>query len=95
VVVEFTVVSGKETDSGVCFLNSMKDFHDPKCFTAFITSKGLKKFKEDPKVEKPADYYMKKKVRVSGSIKTRNDQYQIEVNSPDQIKVVEDEPKAP
>jgi hypothetical protein len=49
VTVEFKVFDGREISSGVCFLNSSSDREDPKRFTAFITGKGLKKFKEDPK----------------------------------------------
>ncbi len=91
VTVEFKVVDGREISSGVCFLNSSSDRQDPKRFTAFITNKGLKKFKEDPKTEKPADMYKGKKIQVTGAIKTYQKQFEIEVNSPDQIKIIEEE----
>jgi hypothetical protein len=90
VTVEFKVVGGREIDSGVCFLNSSTDRNDPKGFTAFITNKGLKKFKEDPKTEKPAELYKSKKVRVSGAIKKFRDRLEIEVNDPSQITIVEE-----
>lgn len=91
VVVEFKVAAGLETASGVCFLNNTSDREDPERFTAFISKKGLTKFKEDPKTEKPAEYFKKKTIRVTGPIKTYNKTYEIEVNSPDQIKIVEEE----
>ncbi len=93
VIVEFKIVDGREIDKGVCFLNSTTDRQDPKRFTAFITGKGLKKFKEDPKTEKPADLFKGKKVQVTGAIKTFNKQYEIEIDSPDQIKILDEEKK--
>jgi hypothetical protein len=93
VTVEFKVVAGRELESGVCFLNSSTDRNDPKRFTVFINSKGLKKFKENPKTEKPADYFGKKTVRATGTIKQYHEAYEIEVSSPDQIVIVEEEKK--
>src|SRR5262249_2814154 len=90
VIVEFKVSQGREIDSGVCFLNSAGASGDPKRFTAFITGKGLKKFKEDPKTEKPADLFKGKKIQVSGAIKKYKDSWEIEVNDPSQIKIVEE-----
>jgi hypothetical protein len=93
VTVEFKVAAARELDSGVCFLNSSTDRNDPKRFTAFINAKGLKKFKEDPKTEKPADYFSKKTLRVTGTIKLYRAAYEIEVSSPEQIAIVEEEKK--
>ncbi len=93
VIVEFKVADAREIDRGVCFLNSTTDRQDPKRFTAFITGKGLKKFKEDPKTEKPAEMFKGKKIQVTGAIKVFNKQYEIEVDSPDQIKIVDEEKK--
>jgi hypothetical protein len=89
VIVEFKVIAARETDSGVCFLNSGAQ-SDPKRFTAFISGKALKKYREDPKTEKPAELYKGKKVQVSGAIKKYKDAFEIEVNDPSQIKIVDE-----
>ncbi len=94
VLVEFDVVSSKEIGSGLCFLNSLSDFNDPAAFTAVISPSCLNKFKEDPKTDKPANYFKSKTVRVSGKVlKYQKDKdspikYEIKVDDPDQIKVV-------
>jgi DNA/RNA endonuclease YhcR with UshA esterase domain len=93
VTVEFKVAGGREIDSGVCFLNSTTDRNDPNGFTAFISKDGLKRFKEDAKIDKPADHFKKKTIRVTGKVKTYQKKFEIEVTSPDQIKVVEEATK--
>jgi DNA/RNA endonuclease YhcR with UshA esterase domain len=93
VTVEFTVLASRELPSGVCFLNSGKNASDADNFTAFITGKGLKKFKADSKTEQPAVYFNKKKVQVTGTIKKYKEKFEIEVESPDQIKIIEEEKK--
>jgi hypothetical protein len=94
VTVEFKVVAASEIASGVCFLNSSTDRNDPKGFTAIISNKGLKKFREDPKTEKPATLFKGKKLHVSGAIKkyTKDGRttLEIEVNDPSQITIVEE-----
>jgi hypothetical protein len=93
VTVEFTVQASRELPSGVCFLNSGKNASDPENFTAFITGKGLKKFKADSKTEEPAVYFSKKKIQVTGTIKKYKEKFEIEVESPEQIKIIEEEKK--
>ena len=90
VTVEFKVAGAREIDSGVCFLNSTTDRDDPKGFTAYILKTAVAKFKEDPKTASPAEYFGKKKIRVSGTIKMYKDKYEIEVSSPKQITIVEE-----
>jgi DNA/RNA endonuclease YhcR with UshA esterase domain len=93
VTVEFTVAAGRQLDNGdssVCFLNSSTERNDPAAFTAFISGKGLGEFKKDPKTEKPADYFKSKKVRVTGKIVTYNKKYEIKIDDPAQIKIVEE-----
>jgi hypothetical protein len=95
VVVEFKVAASFEaTDKGVCFLNSAKDRDDPKQFTAFINHDALLKFRQDSKAAKPADYFKGKKIRVSGTIKPYQGRFEIEVTSPEQIKIVAEEKSA-
>lgn len=95
VIVEFKVAASFEaTDKGVCFLNSLKERDDPKQFTAFINHDALLKFRQDSKAAKPADYFKGKKVRVSGTIKPYQGRYEVEVTSPEQIKIVTEEQSA-
>ena len=94
VVVEFMVVGGRMLeDKGICFLNSSTDQNDPDGFTAFITKTGLSKFKDEAKIDNPADQFMNKKIRVSGKIKKYKDKAEIEVSSPNQVKMMEEESK--
>jgi DNA/RNA endonuclease YhcR with UshA esterase domain len=92
VTVEFTVVGGRELDSGLCFLNSSKDRDDPAGFTAFITKTGSAKFKENPATAKPADLFAKKTIRVTGKIETYQKKFEIKVDDPSQITIVEEKP---
>jgi len=95
VTVEFSVAASFEAaDKGVCFLNSVKDRDDPKQFTAFINHDALLKFRQDSKTAKPADYFKGKKIRVSGTIKPYQGRYEVEVTSPQQIKIVTEEKSA-
>jgi len=90
VAVEFTVRGARElTDKGVCFLNSEKDHKLSSNFTAFITPKALKALKEDAKIERPAEHYLEKTVRVTGTVKLFKEQAEIKVESPDQLVIVE------
>jgi DNA/RNA endonuclease YhcR with UshA esterase domain len=89
VTVEFTVVAAKElVDKNICFLNSEKNVKSPTNFTAFI--KNTKKFKEASKLEKPAVHYFKKKVQVTGKVVKFQEKLEIVIESPDQIKIVEE-----
>ncbi len=94
VTVEFKVAAARQIDSGVCFLNSTADRDDPKGFTVYMLKTAAEKYKEDPKTASPAEYFGKKKIRVSGTIKTYHEKYEIEVSSPKQITVVEEEDTA-
>jgi hypothetical protein len=94
VIVEFVVVGGRTLeDKGIGFLNSSTDPNDPDGFTAFITKTGMNKFKDEAKIDDPADHFMNKKIRVSGKIKKYKDKPEIEVKSPDQVKMIEEETK--
>ena len=96
VVVEFVVVGGRELeDKGIAFLNSSNDQNDPNSFTAFITKSGMTKLKSEGNIEHPSDHFNGKKVQVSGKIKKYKDKAEIEINSPSQIKIVEEESAAP
>ncbi len=72
----------------VCFLNSEKDFRDPKNFTLFIDKDALAKFKE-AKIDDPAAHYKGKVVRVVGEVVLYQNRPEIKVSGPDAIKIVE------
>ena len=97
--VQFDVNGARELGTGMCFLNSLADYNDPAAFTVVISSKALSKFKDDTKTDKPADFFKGKKVRVSGKIvvyqkdKESPKKYEIKVDDPAQIKVVEADQK--
>ena len=55
-----------------------------------VTEAGKRKFKE-AKIDDPAGYFKGKTVRVTGVVKVRDEQPQIEVDDPRQIEVVENE----
>jgi DNA/RNA endonuclease YhcR with UshA esterase domain len=72
----------------VCFLNSEKDFRDPKNFTVFIDKDALARFKE-AKIDDPAAHYKGKIVRVEGKVVLYQKRPEIKVSGPDDIKIVE------
>lgn len=86
--VEFVVENGRKLDDkGICFLNSLKDHRAKGNFTAVIFGAGLARFAADG-VANPADAFLGKTIRVSGTVAERGGQAQIVVESPTQIEVV-------
>jgi DNA/RNA endonuclease YhcR with UshA esterase domain len=75
-------------DRGICFLNSMRNHRDPKCFTAVIFSDGLEAFAAKG-IEDPSDHFYGKTIEVSGTVEKYRDKAQIEVTEPDQIEVAD------
>lgn len=87
--VEFVVQAARKLDDKqVCFLNSRKDHREQGNFTVVIFRAALARFAADG-VANPAETYLGKTIRVSGTIGERNGQAQIVVESPTQIEVVE------
>lgn len=88
-IVEFKVNGGRLlADRGICFLNSLADHRDKKCFTAVIRSTGLKAFQEESKIDNPYDHFKEKKIRVKGRVSMFQDRPQIIVEDVGQIEVV-------
>ena len=79
--VEGQIVASNNTGK-VCFLNFHKDWK--KYFTAVIFFSDFDKFPANPE-----DYYLNRKVRVSGLIKEYKEKPEIIVKSPSQIKIIE------
>ena len=93
VIVEYTVKSSRIIDDkNIGFLNSEGDNKNEKNFTAFITPKGMKAFKDDRQISNPGAEYIDKKIRVKGKITLHKSKPEIKVDSPEQIEVVEEEP---
>ncbi len=65
----------------VCFLNFHKDWK--RYFTAVIFASDFDKFPKNPE-----DYYLNRKVRVTGLIKEYNGKPEIVVKNPAQIQIV-------
>ncbi len=78
--IEGIIVLTKNTGK-VCFLNFHKDWK--RHFTAVIFASDFDKFPKNPE-----DYYLNKKVRVSGLIKEYNGKPEIIVKSPSQIQII-------
>jgi DNA/RNA endonuclease YhcR with UshA esterase domain len=92
VTVEFIVqAASAPAGKGIAFLNAEKNRKSANNFTAFISGKGLKKFKAEGKIENPAVHFYHKKVQVTGKLVMFKEQPEIVIDSPDQIKVVEEE----
>ncbi len=82
VAVEFTVNRTGNTGK-ICFLNN----EDDKDFTVPLFSET---FKSVPGGSKPEDFYLKKKLRVTGKITLYKEKPQIEVHDLSQIQVLAD-----
>jgi DNA/RNA endonuclease YhcR with UshA esterase domain len=90
ITVEFEVAASRTlTGRDIAYLNSMEDFDDPKCFTAYIGTNAFAKFKSSAKIDDPAAHFRKKRIRVTGTVKQFRGKTEIEIDSPDQITVVD------
>ena len=71
------------------YLDSEEDFHDEKNFAVVISYDHAEKFKKAG-IDNPAEYYMGKKLRVTGKVIAENDQVRIRADDPVQIKIADD-----
>lgn len=78
--VEGIIVATNNTGK-VCFLNFHKDWK--RYFTAVIFASDFDKFPKNPE-----DYYLNRKVRITGLIKEYNGKPEIIVKSPSQIQII-------
>jgi hypothetical protein len=72
------------------YLDSEEDFHDEKSFAVVISYDHAEKFK-NAGIDNPAEYYMGKKLRVTGKVIAENDQVRIRADDPAQIKIMDDQ----
>ena len=88
-IVEMEVKStGKSNDAKWIYLNSEENFRDKANFGVVIDGKVAEKLKE-AKIPDPRMYYLKKRIRVTGTIELYKDRPQIRPDAPEQIQVVE------
>lgn len=72
-----------------CYLNSEEDFKNEANFTIFIPKDTKAKFKKAG-IEEPAEYFLDKTVRVTGTVLLfEGTKPRIAVIEPDQVKVVD------
>ena len=76
------------TGSRQVFLDSERDFQDPKNLGVVITRTGAAKFKETG-VDDPAVAFKGRIIRVKGTVIIKEKRPRIEVDDPGQIKIVE------
>jgi hypothetical protein len=87
--VEMTVRSSKNAAPRMeYYLDSEEDFHDEKNFAVVISYDYADLFKRAG-IDDPAEYYLGKKLRVTGKVIHENDQTRIRVEDPKQIKIVD------
>lgn len=90
-LVEMTVRSARHIDDKeMCFLNSAKRHRDEGNFTVVIFKTGMGRLREAG-IDKPADHYLDRTIRVRGVVQLRDERPQIVVEDPTQIELV-DEP---
>jgi hypothetical protein len=75
---------------GEIYLDSEEDFRDEKNLGIVITKTGAAKFKEAG-VEDPAAHFKGKTIRVKGIVILKEKRPRIEVEDPNQIRIVEKE----
>jgi DNA/RNA endonuclease YhcR with UshA esterase domain len=76
------------------YLNSMTNFRDRSNFTIVIFSSDLPRFRK-VEIDDPTEYYKGKTIQVTGTVSVYRGQVQIQVDDPEQIKVVEKDTEQP
>jgi hypothetical protein len=96
VTVEMTVKAAKNRleNRGEIYLDSEEDFHDEKNFAVVVTKAGAAKYKEKG-IEDPAEHFRDKTIRATGTVKEVDDIPRIEVDDPEQVKVIEQKKESP
>jgi alkaline phosphatase D len=87
--VEMTVQAvGANRGKTIVFLNSARDYRSDRNLTIVLDMEALAGALKEKKID-PQEHYLKKKIRVTGTVELYNDRPQIKVKKLDQIKVVE------
>ena len=85
--VEMTVRLSKDVPDKVCYLDSEDDYKDPRNFAVLIAAKDRASFQKAG-VDKPAEFYKGKVLRVTGKVIFESKQVRMHVEDPKQIEVV-------
>ncbi len=90
VLVEMKVQAAKNRleKRGEIYLDSEENFRDSKNLGVVVTRAGAAKFKEAG-VDDPAEHFRGKTIRVTGTVIIKEERPRIEVDDPNQIKLVE------
>jgi thiosulfate/3-mercaptopyruvate sulfurtransferase len=96
VSVEMFVTTTKDRleKRGEIYLDSEKDFRDPKNLGVVITRTGAAKFR-DAKIDDPAAHFLHKTIRVTGAVIIKQRRSRIEIDEPIQIQIIERPGKSP
>jgi hypothetical protein len=86
IVVEFVV--GSTGGNNNFYINTEKDFMDPKNLTIILPKPSKLKFMKTQKVEDLDKYFEGKTVRITGTVKLFEGKPRIQVDEPNQITIV-------
>jgi hypothetical protein len=91
ITVELTVQAAKDRleKRGEIYLDAELDFRDEKNFAVVITKAGAASLKAAG-IDNPAEHFMGKKIRASGTVKEVDKVPRIEIEDARQIKRIED-----
>ncbi len=91
VSVEMLVQASKDRllKRGEIYLDSEKDFHDPRNLGVVITQTGAAKF-EAAGISDPAGHFLGKTIRVHGKVVLKEKRPRIEIEDPQQIEVLDE-----
>jgi hypothetical protein len=94
VTVTFKVQHAKfATEPDRVYLDSEKDYRDPKNLGVLIEAASLPAFKKAG-IDKPADHYDGKTIRITGKLFEREKNVFIKAEKPDEIAVIETEKRS-
>jgi serine/threonine protein kinase len=79
--------TGRDKDGTLIFLNSESDYRHPKNFTVVIPRAVAAKYKERG-LPDPTTHFLQKTIRVSGPVTQNRGRPQIQIQAPDQIRLV-------
>lgn len=86
IVVEFVV--GSTGGNNNFYINTEKDFMDPKNLTIILPKPSKLKFMKTQKIEDLDKYFEGKTVRISGTVKLFEGKPRIQVDEPSQITIL-------
>lgn len=91
VVVTMTVKSSKDAREHreTVFLDSEKDFMDQRNLGIAIRSEAIRELEEARRITTPDDYFLGKRIRVTGKVVIREDRPYIDVRKADRIELLD------